>query len=294
MKKLLYISVILAVAAAGAVQAGTLSAALKQQVKSIEVPVPSVATGADVKASAGTNAGAGVKVETGAATKGTVKVGGSATTEVKTATKVEATEKEDIDTGADANVDVTAEGEMGDKENKDTDTTDAEVTAVSVSAVEVRGWNPEKKAEILGAALTRTQVRSGKDLSNFAATMVINDENIDSVDVDSEQIEVAYKFPAKFLGIFETNIRAHVTVASSATSGKSRVKVKFPWLAFLYKIEASVKADALTEALDTQIAGETHAETATEAAVHADTLDLVGAVLRVKHDTAMSSIRNMK
>lgn len=304
MKKLLYISLIAACAYASAVEAGTLSAAIKQQVNKIVVPVPSIATG-DVdadgafNATVGTNVAPAVTAQTGVVVKGRVIGEAVGETNVKDAVDLDVDRDISATTDVDVNIKENVEedddsDEMDEKEDGEEKTSS---TILSVSAVEVRGWNPEKKAEILGASLTMGEVRSDEDLSNFAATMVINDENIDSVEVDNERIEVDYKFPAKFLGMFKTNVRAHVTVASSAVAGESRVKVKFPWLAFLYRIDASVKAPALIEAIDTQVAqgvGRLHTKAATEVTIRADTLDVVVAVLRVKHDTAMNSVSNIK
>ena len=282
MKKLLYISAIAALILTGSAQAATVAGSVKGQVKSVEVVAPSVGTG-DVRADGALDVAVDakatgvVKVPTSGEMKGGVNVSG----------------KTEVNVGGDTETEDDTNAAVSDDSQKEDDSKEVgeSKTSISLDASEVRGWDAAKKAEILGASLTRTEVRSHTDLSTFAATTVLNDENIDSVEVEDAQIEVVYKFPAKFLGIFKTTIRADVVVAAT---GEDRVKVKFPWLAFLYSMHSDVKADALIEALDTQLAGQAAVESKTDIAAKADMLDLVSATLRVKHDVAMNSIRNVK
>lgn len=260
MKKLLYISVITALALAGTAEAKVLSGSV-EQVGDVEISVPAVVVG-DV------DTDISVEVET-------ENVGSP----------------DEVSDDDDSLMRIAAESEEIDAESSN---------EISIRAVEVRGWNSEKKAEILGAALTRTEVQTDEDLSNFAATMVINDENIDSVEVDDEEIEVVYKFPAKFLGIFKTNVRAHVIAQSplKLQGGESNAVVKFSWFSFLYTMEESLNIQNLKGALDIQlsevgreIAG---SNIATSATLQAHMLDVVGAVLRVRHDTVKNSIGNIR
>ncbi|TSC62066.1 MAG: hypothetical protein G01um101448_179 [Parcubacteria group bacterium Gr01-1014_48] len=284
MKKLLYFSVISVLAFAGAIEAATIANTVKANV---EVPIPTVA--ADVDA----NGAVDVKNEAGviSAVKGTVTgtVDGNATADIDVGGSVDADLPRtgiEVEVGTDVNAQV--EGSDDGAEGAE-DSTEMEVSeGISVRAVEVRGWNPEKKAEVLGSALMRTEVESEADLSNFAATLVINDENINSVNVEDDGVEMSYNFPAKFLGIFKTNVRARVSVATNATA-EDRVKVKFSWLSFLYTMDSNVKAAALTEAIDAQLASQVMVEGATNASVEAGVLETIGAVLRVKHDMSVNA-----
>lgn len=282
MKKLLYFSVISALALAGAVEASTIAGAVKEQVKAkVEVAVPAAAV-ADLDADGTVDAKGVVTGVAGGVTNVAKKA------DVASEVKVDVAADADVK-GADGIEDDAPSGEVAE---------DAHVIAevsegISVSALEIRGWDPAKKAEVLGSALVSAQVQSDADLSNFVATMVINDENIDSVEIEKGEVEVAYNFPAKFLGIFKTNIHANVTVAADAKTA-DRVKVKFPWLSFLFTMDSTVKTVALTEAIDSQLAGQVRAETATDASVAAEVLEKVGAALRAKHDTVKNSIGNIR
>ncbi len=264
MKKSIYFLAIAALALAGAVEASTLAGSLNQAVKSnVEVAAPKVEVGGDVDVVADTTIKPEENADTSVDTEVDVKTEEGGKTETETADS-DADKKEDREVSAEAE------------------------SSITVRASEVRGWNPEKKAEVLGATLTHSEVRSEEDLSNFAASVVMNDENIDSIEVEGDEIDVVYAFPAKFLGFIKTTIHAHVTVAAKAGS-EERVKVKFPWLAFLYKVDDNVKSLALTEAIDVQLQNQVQAETATDASVRADVLDVVSAALRVKHDVLVNA-----
>ena len=268
MKKSIYFLAIAALALAGAVEASTLAGSLNQAIKSnVEVAVPKVEVSGDMDVVADTAIKPEENADTSVDTKVDVKTEEGGKTE---------TEKADSDT--DKKEDRGVETEAG-----------ASVTVrTTVRASEVRDWSAEKKADVLGAVLAHAEVRSEEDLSNFAASVVINDKNIDSVEVEGDEIDVVYAFPAKFLGFIKTTIHAHVTVAAKAGS-EDRVKVKFPWLAFLYKVDENVKSPALTEAITVQLQNQVQAETATDASVRADVLDVVSAALRVKHDALVNA-----
>ena len=268
MKKSAYILVLLSLALAGVVQASVVPSVRKEQDKvGVEVGMPVVPTLDPLDPDSDDDRAVSADVFVS-----------------------ETSDNDEAEDTADVGVKVSLESE-GATDEKDKDLEENDDAPIVIRASEVRDWSPEKKGEILGVSLTRTEVTSEEDLSRFAAAMVLNDENISSVEIDNEEIGVVYAFPAKLFGIFKTNIRAHVTVAAR---GEERVNVRFPWLSFLYSITTDVKEEALTEAIDTQLTKQAAVEGRAEAALKAEMLDVTLAKLRVKHDTAMSSIRNIK
>lgn len=117
---------------------------------------------------------------------------------------------------------------------------------VAVRAVEVRGWDPEKKAEFLSSVKAHAELRSGQDLDNFARGILIEDENVDEVQIAEEGVAMSYRVRGKFLGVVDLPMRARSQVYADG-----RVKVKYPWYSFLFAdyvpatdIENDVRANA--------------------------------------------------
>jgi len=119
---------------------------------------------------------------------------------------------------------------------------------VSVSAVEVRGWDPEKKEELLKTVKEQAEVRSGEDLEQFARGVLILNPEVESIDTGTTSVSMKYHVPARFLGIFKTTLEQETTVTFG--DGKhGRVKVKFPWLRMFYSIDARLHAEELERTL---------------------------------------------
>ncbi|MDP2704798.1 MAG: hypothetical protein U1D31_00350 [Patescibacteria group bacterium] len=157
--------------------------------------------------------------------------------------------------------------------------------SVGVRAIEVRGWDPKQKEEFLLQLKERVELTSGQDLENFARGVLLQDENMESATVSEDNIEVEYRQPVKFLGIFATTIKTNVSVSSDA-----KVKVKFPWYRVFFYVpeeltELSIEAD-LQESI------EVTAENSIQ--VQAGKFQTISNVLKTKHDTAKNSIGNIR
>jgi len=159
-------------------------------------------------------------------------------------------------------------------------------SAVSVKAVEVRGWDPKQKQEFLVTVKTYAEVKSGQELENFAKGVLVHDENIKSINLEEESTKVEYRMPAKLFGIFNSSHKVSVEADK-----QSRIKVKFPWFSFLFKksvsakeLEADVKT-ALPEVDDEVIVGFEN---------RIQTLLSISDVLKTKHDTVKNSINNVR
>src|SRR3989344_6467360 len=83
---------------------------------------------------------------------------------------------------------------------------------VSAAAREIRGWDENEKTEFLATVKAHAQLKSSQDLDNFAKGVMIEDENVDAVAAGEESVEVRYKLPARFLGVFGTEISAVTNV----------------------------------------------------------------------------------
>jgi len=158
--------------------------------------------------------------------------------------------------------------------------------SISVKAVEVRGWDPKQKETFLAEVKTYAEVQSGEDLENFAKGVLLKDSNVASIVLAEESTQVVYSIPVKFLGVFNTSLNAQVDV-----NAEGRVKVKYPWLGFLFKKLVSVSElgseieKTLPEVGDEVIVGFEH---------QAQRLVSISNVLKTKHDTAKNSVQNVR
>jgi len=149
--------------------------------------------------------------------------------------------------------------------------------------VQVRGWDPEKKE----VTIDPEDVEEAKDLLDFIGATVVSDENIEKVAISPERIELEYAQPAKLFGFIPMSLTAKVVL-----SKKDKLKVKFPWYAFLTSDnvkEVKKDIDVLSLAW-----GAVASIGDTEMQDKALKFQTISNLLRASHDTASNSIRNMK
>jgi hypothetical protein len=127
---------------------------------------------------------------------------------------------------------------------------------VSAAAGEVRSMNETEKKTFLTTVKTHAELQSKQDLDNFAKGVMIKDENVSAVEADDSNVEVHYKLPAKFLGIFSTGLDAiaNVSFESEKTGrGPKEVTVKFPWYRLFFSLSTSTRAEVLQAAIDKSV-----------------------------------------
>lgn len=164
-----------------------------------------------------------------------------------------------------------------------------ELNIVSVSAVEVRGWDPEKKEAFLGTVQTHAQVRSEQDLENFATGVLVNDTNFETIALNYDKIDVKYRMEGKLFGFLPHTYTERVTVQTSAEA-QERVQVRFPWYRFL--LATGITETEIEESLEADL--DLGAQTETDVRTLAQALETISISLKAKHETAMNSIRNLK
>jgi len=174
---------------------------------------------------------------------------------------------------------------------------------MSVHAVDVRGWDPEKKEAFLLEVKEHAQVESGQDLEDFARGVLLRDENVRDVEVDEYHVKMSYRMPAKFLGFLSSNLNAHVSLenegTSTSTEAQARVKVRFPWYRFLFSVPEEVGKDNLQLSLESKFYAEGDMVPVEDFAlnfekIQAQYLEEMSAVMKVAHEAAMNAIRNLK
>lgn len=193
---------------------------------------------------------------------------------------------------ADVNVDVSVSGQSKNEDksvsqNSASSTTSASATSssatsvsVGVRASEIRDWDAQTKQEFLLQLKERVEVTSGQDLENFARGVLLKDENMESAVVNEESIEIEYRQPAKFLGIFPAKIKANVTVGNDA-----QVKVKFPW----YRVFYSVPKELVESSIEASVKESLTVNAENSIQTQAKNFESISTVLKAKHEAVLKA-----
>ncbi len=97
--------------------------------------------------------------------------------------------------------------------------------------VTVVSSDPEAKQAVVNlSGNSQILIQDGNDLGEYAKLVVQARPNVTNVDLDGARLTVEYKQPAKFLGLFSTNIGAQAIVDQ-----EKGVTVSLPWYSFLFK-----------------------------------------------------------
>jgi type VI protein secretion system component Hcp len=152
---------------------------------------------------------------------------------------------------------------------------------ITVDRGAIQGWDPDKKAEFLGQVKTHAEIQSEQDLENFAAGILLKDENVESLSLNYKEIKVAYSMPAKFFGIFNSSLNVHVD-----TDTEGRTKVRYPWYGlFFKKLVNTSELEADVETAIPEISG----EAAVDFEYKAKVLQNISGILKTKHDVVVNS-----
>lgn len=163
---------------------------------------------------------------------------------------------------------------------------------ISVSAVEVRGWDPKQKQEFLEDVKEFAELQSDQDLENFAKGVLLEDENIEDIEFRNDGLEVAYKATGKLLGFFPITFTERV-VAEGEDGQDIEVKVKMPWYSFLLSPDVDPN-DIANEAKKKHKETIEIASWSFGASNSGSLLVLLSDILQTKHDTAKNSIGNVR
>lgn len=154
------------------------------------------------------------------------------------------------------NADLKANATATANQSKNDDKSGEGGNAVSASAREVRGWSDDEKKDFLLTVKAHAQLKSEQDLNNFAKGVMLKDNNVRAVETDDDSVEVSYKLPAKFLGVFSADLSAiaNVTFEQEKTGrGPKEVTVRFPWYRMFFSLSAEVREEVLETAIDSAV-----------------------------------------
>ncbi len=170
------------------------------------------------------------------------------------------------DTGVSASANANATGTMMKDKNDDsteTEESNASDSSVSIDAKNIRGWSDTQKSDFLLGVKSHAELKSDQDLENFAKGVIASDENVDAVSSTETDVEVKYRLPAKFLGIFSSHFEstAETSFSDKTSHEPTEVKVKFPWYRMFFSLDSQAQSDiienAISSSLDTNISNST-------------------------------------
>lgn len=243
--------------------------------------------GESTKSSADDSGVLEVKVNTAASVKATTTTKGQPKyDDIKTDDDGEEAKKGNVEYGW--KVEEGEKAEEGDDDN-----------LVSISAVEVRGWNDAQKAEFLATVRTHAEVRSGQDLENFARGVMLENQAMEEIAFNYEKVKLKYESKGKLFGFIPVSFKKDVEVDLTEEDTDARVKVKFPWYRFMMSVDVPAEEleGAIGEGMADVLAGATTtAQLSLEArvTVMAKMMNTVSNVLKTKHDTSINSISNVR
>lgn len=131
---------------------------------------------------------------------------------------------------------------------KDSDSIDATITGSNPSntqagtvifrtsgnslELELQGENlssDEKRAIVNLEGNTVTKIKSEDDLSAYNSVVLEANSNVSNISVNDGVIEINYRHPARFLGVWGTSLRATARVENN-----EQVRITLPWYSFLF------------------------------------------------------------
>jgi len=91
---------------------------------------------------------------------------------------------------------------------------------ISIKAIDIRGWDKEKKVEFLNTVKTYAEISSDRELDNFATGVLLRDENVASVSLNQEEVNVK---PLAKGEILMLNVNSAATVGVVTDPSKKNV-----------------------------------------------------------------------
>ena len=183
------------------------------------------------------------------------------------------------------------EGEKGGTEDINIGVGELQGNAVSVSAVEVRGWDPKEKQEFLATVKAHAQVRSEQDLENFAKGVLLENENMEEISLNFEKITMEHRSSGKLFGFIPISFTQRVELEAEGDDA-GRVKVKMPWFSFLLK--ADVPAEDIETEAEASISANLGNNENWDFGGQAEIIATISNVLKTRHDTVKNSVGNIR
>jgi hypothetical protein len=168
-------------------------------------------------------------------------------------------------------------------------------SADTTKKVIVRGWDPEKKEEIVARPL---EVKTTEDLKVYVEAVALSDAAIQDIRIKKDVIEVESREPGKLFGFIPVQMTRTVAVKFNLSdSSADPVDVEFSWWhVFVKKSESRAE---LTKEINTELnllkmEDMKRVRSESKISSYAATLRLISSVMKTKHDTVKNSISNVR
>lgn len=172
----------------------------------------------------------------------------------------------------------------------------AEVSSTDTTKkVIVRGWDPEKKEEIVGHP---EEVKTSEDLKVYVEAVALRDEAIRDIRIKKDVIEVESREQGKLFGFIPVQMTRTVAIKFNLKdSSADPVNVQFSWWhVFVKKSEsaADTRNEIKTELNLLKMEDMKRVRSESTISAYAQTLKTVSSVMKTKHDTVKNSISNVR
>ena len=168
-------------------------------------------------------------------------------------------------------------------------------TADQTKHVMVRGWDPDKKAEIVGRP---EDVKTSKDLKVYVEAVALSDAAIQGITIKGKALEVTLREQGKLFWFIPVELPSIIVVDFKLEdSTGDLIDVRFPWWHIF------VKKNHGPGALKKELSGVSdsskwqkvdNSEAPTDISRLAQTLRLISNIMKTKHDTVKNSISNVR
>jgi hypothetical protein len=159
----------------------------------------------------------------------------------------------------------------------------------------VRGWDPEKKEEIVARP---EEVKTSEDLQMYVEAVALSDTEIKEINIKKDAVVVESREPGKLFGFIPVHLMRTVEVKFDLKdSTEDPVDVEFSWWhVFVKKSEST---EDLTEEIKTELSllkmeDMKRVRTESKISTYARTLQVLSNVMKTKHDTVKNSISNVR
>lgn len=157
--------------------------------------------------------------------------------------------------------------------------------------VTVRGWDPEKKEEIIAHP---EKVKRSEDLKIYAEAVALNDAAIKGIKINKDSLQIESVEEGKLFGFIPVNMSSFVTLNFTASSSEA-INVRLPWWnIFVKKTFKSGELKAELSGVFNPSKWGIDNSTVLNAGHVSQALGDVSNVLKTKHDTVKNSIGNIR
>jgi hypothetical protein len=157
-------------------------------------------------------------------------------------------------------------------------------TMPSTLTISVNGDDARSNSNLDTSVSSDAQVQNDASLNTYAEVIAHNDSNVQSVDVNNDQVSMTIDQPAKLFGFIPTTMTEQAVVSVDA-NGQVQVTTHKPWWAFL----ASDNSDLLVADIKANLGNSASASGALSAQAKAKILTAIESAAKTFENISVSS-----